>query len=36
MLDVLENDARWATWSQEKLDSASTIETLAINPIIYG
>ena len=36
LLDVLENDARWATWSQEKLDAASTTDTLAINPIIYS
>jgi predicted nucleic acid-binding protein len=36
LLDVLENDARWAAWSQEKLDAASTTETLAINPIIYS
>src|SRR6202022_3258665 len=36
LLDVLENDARWATWSQEKLDAARTTETLAINPIIYS
>ena len=36
LLDVLENDARWATWSQEKLDAAGTTETLAINPIIYS
>jgi predicted nucleic acid-binding protein len=36
LLDVLENDARWAAWSQEKLDATSTTETLAINPIIYS
>jgi predicted nucleic acid-binding protein len=36
LLDVLENDARWATWSQEQLDSASTTDALAINPVIYS
>jgi predicted nucleic acid-binding protein len=36
LLDVIENDARWAAWSQEKLDAASVIDTLAINPIIYS
>ncbi len=36
LLDVLENDPRWATWSQERLDAASTTDTLAINPIIYS
>ncbi len=36
LLDVIENDTRWAAWSQEKLDAASMIDTLAINPIIYS
>jgi predicted nucleic acid-binding protein len=36
LLDVIENDARWAAWSQEKLDAASVTDTLAINPIIYS
>lgn len=36
LLDVLENDAKWAGWSQERLDAASTTDTLAINPIIYS
>lgn len=36
LLDVLENDAVWAAWSQEKLDAASTTDTLAINPVIYS
>jgi predicted nucleic acid-binding protein len=36
LLDLVEDDPRWAAWSQEQLDSASTIDTLAINAIIYG
>jgi hypothetical protein len=36
LLDVLEDDAIWASWSQEQLDSASTTDTLAINPVIYS
>jgi predicted nucleic acid-binding protein len=36
LLDVLEDDSEWAVWSQEKLDSASATETLAINAIIYS
>jgi predicted nucleic acid-binding protein len=36
LLDVVENDAEWAAWSQEKLDAASATDTLAINPVIYS
>jgi|ERR1700730_1004052 predicted nucleic acid-binding protein len=36
LLDVLENDPKWAAWSQERLDAASVTDTLAINPIIYS
>jgi predicted nucleic acid-binding protein len=36
LLDVIENDAHWAAWSQEKLDAASVTDTLTINPIIYS
>ena len=36
LLDVLEEDPRWAAWSQERLDAAGTTDTLAINPIIYS
>ena len=36
LLDVFENDSEWAAWSQDRLDSASALETLAINPIIYS
>jgi predicted nucleic acid-binding protein len=36
LLDVLEEDSRWAAWSQDRLDAASITDTLAINPIIYS
>jgi predicted nucleic acid-binding protein len=36
LLDVLEEDPRWAAWSQDRLDAASATDTLAINPIIYS
>src|SRR5271156_6328303 len=36
LLDVLQNDARWAAWSQGQLDAASATDSLAINPIIYS
>jgi predicted nucleic acid-binding protein len=36
LLDVLEEDSRWAAWSQDRLDAASITDTLAINPIIYA
>jgi len=36
LLDVLENDADWATWSQDQLDAASATDSLAINSIIYS
>ena len=36
LLDVLEDDPQWATWSQGQLDAASVTDTLAINPIIYS
>jgi predicted nucleic acid-binding protein len=35
LLDVLENDSEWASWSQEQLDAATATDSLAINPIIY-
>jgi predicted nucleic acid-binding protein len=34
--DVLQNDAKWASRSQEQLDAAAATESLAINPIIYS
>jgi predicted nucleic acid-binding protein len=36
LLDVLENDPGWASWSQDQLDAAAATDTLAINPIIYS
>jgi predicted nucleic acid-binding protein len=36
LLDVLEEDPRWAAWSQDRLDAAGATDTLAINPIIYS
>ena len=36
LLDVLQNDAEWAPWSQCHLDAASATDTLAIPPIIYS
>jgi len=36
LLDVFENDPDWAAWSQDKLEAASTTDTLVINPIIYS
>src|ERR1700722_16341243 len=32
LLDVLEDDPKWATWSQEQLDGARLADSLAINP----
>jgi len=36
LLDVLEDDAEWYDWSQDRLDSVSAIDTLAINSVIYS
>ena len=36
LLDVLQNDSQWASWSQTRLDAASTTGHLTINPIIYS
>jgi predicted nucleic acid-binding protein len=36
LLDVFEDDAEWSDWSQDRLDSASITDTLAINPVIYS
>jgi predicted nucleic acid-binding protein len=36
LLDVLENDPKWAAWSQDQLDAAAATDALAINPIIYS
>jgi predicted nucleic acid-binding protein len=36
LLDVLENDLKWAPWSQDQLDAAAATDSLAINPSIYS
>ena len=36
ILDVIENDSAWATWSQAELDAASLRGALLINPVIYA
>lgn len=36
ILDVIEEDARWAGWSQAQLDAASLRGPLAINLIVYA
>jgi predicted nucleic acid-binding protein len=36
LLDVFENDAKWAPWSQDQLDAAAATDTIAINSIIYS
>lgn len=36
ILDVIEDDPRWAEWSQGQLDAAAIGYRLAINPVIYA
>lgn len=36
LLDVFEDDPRWAQWSEEMLDQLSLTHVLCINPIIYS
>jgi len=36
LVDVLENDPKWADWSIGQLRAQSKIHRLAINPIIYS
>jgi predicted nucleic acid-binding protein len=36
LLDIFQNDPKWAAWSQEKLDAADATDSLAINPVIYS
>ena len=35
LLDVLQDDPKWAAWSQGQLESASLTDRLSINPVIY-
>jgi hypothetical protein len=36
IIDVLENDPRWAAWSQGSLETWSARGPLLINPVIYA
>jgi predicted nucleic acid-binding protein len=36
LLDVLQDDPHWATWSQAQLEAASLTDRLAINAVIYS
>jgi predicted nucleic acid-binding protein len=36
LIDVLQDDPKWAGWSQEQLEAASLTDRLAINPVIYS
>jgi predicted nucleic acid-binding protein len=36
LLDVLQNDAEWAGWSQQQLEIGQLSERLAINAVIYS
>lgn len=36
LLDVLQDDPRWADWSQAQMETASLADSLAINPVIYS
>lgn len=36
IIDLLEDDPRWASWSQQQLQSAAFRDSLAINAVIYA
>lgn len=36
LLDVLQDDSRWAQWSRDRLDTALLTDKLAINAVIYA
>jgi predicted nucleic acid-binding protein len=36
LIDVIESDPIWADWSQEQLDLAMAIGTVAINDVVYA
>ncbi len=36
LLDVFEDDPRWASWSQNQLESAALTDQLTINSVIYA
>jgi predicted nucleic acid-binding protein len=36
LLDVVQDDPRWADWSQAQLESAALADSLSINAVIYS
>ena len=36
LIDVLQDDLRWADWSQRQLETAAATQPLVINPVIYA
>ena len=36
LLDVLQDDPRWADWSQQQLENARLADRLAINAVVYA
>ena len=36
LLDVLQNDGTWGTWSLQALEASGAHDALAINPLIYA
>ena len=36
LLDLVQDDPRWADWSQRQLEAASLRGPLAINPVVYA
>ncbi len=36
LLDVLQDDPQWASWSQGQLETAALTDRLVINPVIYS
>lgn len=36
ILDVVQDDPKWAAWSQAQLDAAAFKDVLIINPVIYA
>jgi predicted nucleic acid-binding protein len=36
LLDVLQDDARWADWSQSQLETLGLVDRLCINAIVYA
>jgi predicted nucleic acid-binding protein len=36
LLDILQDDPKWAAWSQGQLESAALADRLAINAVIYS